>query len=372
MKVLFDPAPPYLRCCVFRSGGPSMHLIKLQENWADTILRRLEPEAEVETAGYVLHNGGNQVKDAVSLLSGQALQRLKRCVHLSPEYNSMTLTLAAYGMKHWPGARHLLLSDTAFFTRLSPVVRNYAIPYELTSKGLGRYGAFGLCHAWIWKQTQAQTAGAAKKVISIFLGDHTTLAAIRNGIPTETTTGLTAVEGIMSSGGCGDIDPTIIFLLKAAGLSYSAINRILCNESGFAALAGRPCTLNDIVSGSSVPALAEAKRLLRYQIIKQIGAMLSQLGGVDAISLASEKPQDMMSLVLEISSAFAFLGVRCRADAACGGFPQELSAAGSAVRIFSHQYDRWSVLKEAMESFEHSNQEQKTRLRKKHFSSMWA
>jgi acetate kinase len=360
MKVLFDPAPPYLCCCVFRNGSPSMHLVRLQEGWADTILKQLGADAAVEAAGYVLHNGGNQVKDAVSLLSPQALQRVKRCVRLSPEYNSMTLALAEYGMKQWPGARHLLLSDTAFFTRLSPVVRNYAIPYELTRKGLGRYGAFGLCHEWIWNQTQAQTSDTAKKVISIFLGDHTSLAAIRNGIPKETTTGLTALEGIMSSGGCGDIDPTIIFLLKAAGLSYSAINRILCNESGFAALAGRPCTLGDIVSGAAVPALAEAKRLLRYQIIKQIGAMLSQLGGVDAISFASEKPQDMMPLVLEICAAFAFLGVRCRADSTCGSFPQELSAAGSAVRIFTHQYDRWSVLKAAMESFGSSNQEKKT------------
>jgi len=220
MKVLFDPAPPYLRCCVFRNGSPSLHLVKLQGGWTAAILKQLGTDAALESVGYVLHNGGNQVKDAVSLLSPQALQRVKRCVRLSPEHNSMTLTLAEYGMKQWPGARHLLLSDTAFFTRLSPVVRNYAIPYELTRKGLGRYGAFGLCHEWIWNQTRAQTSGAAKKVISIFLGDHTSLAAIRNGIPKETTTGLTALEGIMSSGGCGDIDPTIIFLLKAAGLSY--------------------------------------------------------------------------------------------------------------------------------------------------------
>ena len=359
MKLLFDPAPPHLRCHVYQDGSPSLHLLKQQGSWAETIASRLGPDAVVESVGYVLHNGGNLVKQAVSLLSKPALQRVKRCVHLSPEFNSMTLTLAEYGLKQWPEARHMLLAETAFFTRLSPVVRNYAIPYELTRKGVGRYGAYGLCHAWIWQQTRAQTSGAAQKVISIFLGDHTSLAAIHNGRPKETTTGLTALEGIMSSGGCGDIDPTIIFLLKAAGLSYSVINRTLCNESGFAALAGRPCTLSDIVSGSAEPALAEAERLLRYQIIKQIGAMLSQLGGVDAITFACEQPLAMSRLILDISTAFAFLGVRCRAEAGCGSFPQELTAADSAVRIFIHPYDRWSVLKAAVESFESSNQEQK-------------
>jgi len=360
MNVLFDPAPPHPRCCVYQDGSPAVHVLKQQGSWAATIARQLGPDAVVETVGYVLHNGGNLLKQAVSLLDRPALQRITRCVHLSPEFNSMTLTLAEHGMQRWPEARHMLLAETAFFTRLSPVVRNYAIPYELTRKGLGRYGAYGLCHEWIWQQTRAQTAGAAQKVISIVLGDHTSLAAIHKGIPKETTTGLTDLEGIMSSGGCGDIDPTIIFLLKAAGLSGSVINRLLCNESGFAAMAGRPCTLSDIVRRATDPALAEAGRLLRYQIVKQIGAMLSQLGGVDAITFASEKPQDMLGLVLEISAAFAFLGVHCRAEAACGNFPQELTAAGSAVRVFTHQYDRWSVLKTAMESFERSNQEQKS------------
>ena len=359
MNVLFDPSPPSLRCCVYRNGKPIVHNVKLEGHWAETITGHLGPATEVEAVGYVLHNGGNQIKDAVSLLSGQALQRIKRCVHLLPEYNSMTLALAEYGMKQWPKARHMLLCDTAFFARLSPVVRNYAIPYELTRRGLGRYGAFGLCHEWIWKQTRAQPPDAAKKVISIFLGDHTSLAAINNGIPKETTTGLTALEGIMSASGCGDIDPTIIFLLKTAGLSYSAINRILCNESGFAAMASKPCTLSDIVSGPSAPELVEAKHLLRYQIIKQIGAMLTLLGGVDAITFASEKPQDMTPLALEISEAFTFLGVRCRADTACDRSLQELSVADSAVRVYNVQYDRWSMMKEAIASFVKTNQEKK-------------
>ena len=358
MKVLFDPAPPYLRCRVFGHGGAAAHLVNLQGDWAQTVLRQFDPAAELETVGYVLYNGGNRIRAAVSRLSRSALQTIGRCVPLLPEHNSMTLQLAAYGLQHRPAARHLLLCDTAFFTRLSPVVRNYALPYEMTRTGLGRYGAFGLCHEWIWQQTRAQTSAALQKVISISLGDHTSLAAIHNGRPRETTTGLTALEGVMSSGGCGDIDPTIVFLLKTAGLSYSDINRILCNESGFAALAGRPCTLGDIVSGPARPELALAKRLLHYQIVKQIGAMLSALGGVDAFSFASEKPQAMLPFVLEICQALAFLGVRCRPAARRGRWPRELSAADSAVKVFVHRFDRWAVMKAALESFGNIEQEQ--------------
>ena len=104
-------------------------------------------------------------------------------------------------------------------------------------------------------------------------------------------------------------------------------------------------------SGPSTPELLAAKSLLRYQIIKQMGAMLSLLGGVDVLSFASEQPQDMIPFILEICEAFAFLGVRCRPDAGRGRFPRELSAADSAVRVLAHRYDRWAVMKAAMEPF---------------------
>ncbi len=349
--MLLEPAPPYLRCCVFQNGAASVHTVKLQGDWAKTIGRHLGPDADLEAIGYVLHNGGSRIRGAVSLLSCRSLRTIRQCVQLLPEYNSMTLDLAEYWMSQRREARHLLLCDTAFFTQLSPVVRNYAIPYELTRKGLGRHCAFGLCHEWVWKQTRAQSSKATKNVISIFLGNHTSLAAIHNGIPKETTSGLAAVEGILSSSGCGDIDPTVIFLLKAAGFSYSAINRIVCNESGFAALAGRPCTLSDIVSGPSTPELATANRLLRYQIIKQIGAMISVLGGVDTLAFATERPHDTVAFILGICEALAFLGVRCRADTRRGGFPRKLSTADSTVRVLVHRYDRWAVMNAAMESF---------------------
>ena len=307
-----------------------------------------------------MHNGGNIITEAVSELSPQSLLKIRQCVPLLPEHNSMTLKMAEYWMKQRPEARHILLCDTAFFTRLPQVAHNYAIPFELTRKGLGRYGAFGLCHEWIWRQTRAQTSAASKNVISIYLGDHTSLASICNGIPQETTTGLTALEGVMSSGGCGDIDPTVVFLLKAAGLSYSDINRILCNESGFAALAGRPCTLGDILGEPSNPGFLAVARLLRYQIIKQIGAMLSLLGRVDVLSFASQKPQKMIPFILGICEAFDFLGVRCRPDTRRDRFSCELSSAESAVKVFVYRYDRWAVMKESIESFKNNKEKEIT------------
>ncbi len=354
MKILFDPAPPFLRCCVFQNGGSSVHLVKLQKDWAKTVMGHLAPHADLEAVGYILHNGGKRFKEAATLLSGQSLEKIRQCVPFLPEHNSMTLNAAEFWMKERPDARHILLCDTAFFTRLPRVAHNYAIPYELTRNGLGRYGAFGLCHEWIWRQTLAQTSAATKNVISIYLGDHSSLAAICDGIPQETTTGLTSLEGVMSSGGCGDIDPTVVFLLKAAGLSHSAINRILCNESGFAALGGGPCTLGDILGKPSNPGFAAAARILRYQIVKQIGAMLALLGRVDVLSFACQKPQNMIPFINEICEELEFLGVRCRPERDSGIFFRELSSPDSAVKIIVHRYDRWAVMEEGMESLKYN------------------
>ena len=154
----------------------------------------------------------------------------------------------------------------------------------------------------------------------------------------------------MSAGGCGDIDPTIVFLLKEAGLSFSDINHLLCNESGFPALVGRPCTLDDLVSPDAPEDTTLAKRLLRYQIIKQIGGMIPLLGRVDSLAFACEKPRLMLPFILDICDALAFLGLRYTPPENGDECPEDLSVNGSSARVFVFPFKEWAMMKEELES----------------------
>jgi len=55
-------------------------------------------------------------------------------------------------------------------------------------------------------------ASTLRRIISIYLGDYTNVAAVKDAIAIETSIGFTPAEGILSSTSCGDIDPTIVFI----------------------------------------------------------------------------------------------------------------------------------------------------------------
>ncbi len=351
MIILFDPAPPCLQWCLVRSSGMDVGVAQPGESPPQAILDCLDRGDDVEAIGYVLHHGGDQIPNAISPLSSDTMRRLTGSVPLLPEHNSLTLQAARYWQARLPAVPHLLFCDTAFFTRLPPFVRDYAVPYDLTQKGLHRYGGSGLCHEWAWHQLQAMTGGTASNVIHIWLGNHSNLAAIRDGNPLETTVGFTQMEGIMSSTGCGDIDPTIIFQLKAAGFSYSTINHLLSAQSGFSALAGRPCTLGDMLTGGSNPDMAAALRLFLYQIVKQAGAMLAVLGKVDALVFSGTPAVDILPLAREVCAALAFLGIRCLATPGRHEPLRQISTDDSAVKVYVFAYNQWQVMQEGVQSW---------------------
>lgn len=360
MILLFDPVPPCIQWGLLRDGGVDAHTVEAKAGWQEKIAADLDGCGHVKAVGYVLHNGGDRIRDAVGLITKETLAHLTDCVDLLPEHNSLTLAACRHWMERMPGARHVLLCDTAFFACLPPHVRDYAVPHALTCKGLHRYGGFGLGHAWVWNRIQDLTGGAARKIISIHLGNHSNLAAIEDGHPVETTVGFTQLEGVMSAEGCGDIDPTIIFQLKAAGFTYSVINRLLSTQSGFSALAGKPCRLDDILVQSSHPGLSLARRVFLYQIVKSTGALLAALNGADALVLHGAPSLDIMPFVRELGLALAFLGIRIRSEALqSGGAPQKVSTADSGLPVFVMAYDRWTMLAASMRSLDNKKEQTK-------------
>lgn len=344
MILLFHPAPPQLEWRCVSDDGIREYAVDVEGDWPATVLGSFAVGERVQAVGYYLHNGGDEITEPADMFTSETVGRLRKIVHLSPQRNHMTLQAATFAMQRWPDAAHVLFCDTAFFTRLPPAVRTYALPYELTQAGLHRYGGSGLCHEEMWRQAQASTGGRARRVVSGYLGDRSNLAAIRDGVPVETTVGLTHLEGLMSSQGCGEIDPTIVFQLAAAGLPYPAINQLLSTQSGFTALAGRPCGLADVLGGAGDPGLATARRTFTYQVIRYLGAMLAVLGGVDVLIFAGERPAEIMPLVWDVCDAVSFLGIRCRPEEGRTGFPRLVSVEDSTVAVLVGSYSPWEAM----------------------------
>ncbi len=345
MVLIFDPVFPYLRWAKIDGGLLSEGRCVLSNGRLDRFMPGIGCPDEVEAIGYVLYHGGEIVREPAGVICAQSLKKIEKCVKFLPEYNDLTLKTIKDCMRRFPGARHILLCDTAFFVDLPEEVSTYAVPYELRKNGIRRYGGQGLNHQWAWDEIKASYARNASCAVSIFLGNYTNMVAVKDGKARETSTGFTQVEGIISAVSCGDIDPTVIFQLHSTGMSFEAINRLLSKESGFSALAGKKIEFSDILGKRQGAKEIALRRIYCYNVVKYFGGFVSSLGKIDSLMFIGEDGGQSIPFIRELCGRFGFLGLKLKRSGTSGnGTVWELSRKDSAVRVFFLKYNRWGIL----------------------------
>ncbi len=353
MILFFDPLPPLVRWCSADNGIFSEHRCTYGPELAEAVARYAGNAARIRAIGYLLRNGGGEITAPVNLLSRELLESIERCIWLLPEYNDLTFRIASHLVDKLPGIPHILFCDTAFFQDLPDEVSTYAIPLELRKKGVRRYGGYGLFHRWAWKKAQLFRNAPLQRLLSVYLGDHTNIAAIRDGMPLETTLGFTSLEGIPSATGCGDIDPTIVFQLHSTCMSLEGINTLLSRESGLSGLAGGRCGFLDLMH-SDDPKKAVARNILRYNVLKYIGAFIAILGGVDSLVFLSEHVGESLGFIEEICRGIEFMGLRLNPIPDKDGGFRRISSVDSKIDVLCAQCNRWEILLEKAERILHN------------------
>ena len=331
MIIIFEPDPPFVRCCTIENGCFSQAKLIFDTSCLEKIRRKILKVSNVKDIifVYILPNGGEEIDKPASLLTNKSLIKMERCIKFLPEHNSIICKIADYLLMKFANSHHVLFCDTSFFIGLPKKASTYAIPYKLRKKGIRRYGGYGLCHQWACEEAKRVFGKDVQKVISVYLENPPNISAVKNEMPVETTIGFTSVEGVPSLNACGDIDPTIIFQLYAEGMSFERINNLLSNESGLS------CLFN------------EASEILLYHIVRYIGAFISVLGGVDAIVFIAENVEDTKNLILKTCHLLDFLGFKSKMDLkndVNGNII--LSAGNSKIKGIWLHYNKFKILSE--------------------------
>ena len=351
MLLLFDPAPPNLRWCVFEQGAVRSSRCSFGADWFRMVKEGAGNLGQVKAVGYMLRHGGDRIKEPVLRVTPQTLGKVEDAIRFLPEFNDITCKVLDRWTKELPGIPHFLFCDTAFFSGLPDVAGTYAVPEELREKGVRRYGSYGLVHQWAWEKARSLFGGNVGKMVSVYLGDHTNVAALRDGKSLDTTIGFTPVEGIPSRTGCGDIDATIVFELHSSGMSFREINELLSRKSGFKALLGRRCSYSDLAAGPATVGNAAARDILIYDVLKYIGAFTAVLGGLDTLAFATRHPDESMSLIGEICGRLDFLPVKLHPhSSAAGGDAWNLSDNGARINVSLFKSDIWKIMAHLAES----------------------
>ncbi|MFW5488121.1 MAG: acetate kinase [Desulfovibrio sp.] len=241
---------------------------------------------EINAVGHrVLHGGDEFI--APSLIDDKVIATIEKFIPLGPLHNPANLMGIRVAMKMF-AVPHVAIFDTAFHQTMPAEAYMYALPYELYEElRIRRYGFHGTSHKYIVREGAKQLGKNPEDVnlITVHLGNGSSMAAVRNGKCVDTTMGLTPLEGLLMGTRSGDIDPAVIYFLhQQKGMSFDEIDTLLNKKSGFLGVCGMS-DMRDIHAAieKGDERCKLALEMFAYRNKKYIGSYLAALGKVDAI-----------------------------------------------------------------------------------------
>ncbi len=174
--------------------------------------------------------------------------------------------------------------DTAFHKTQLDVVRRFALPRAMFDAGVKHYGFHGLSYKFVSTRLRDLAPDLAPgRVVAAHLGSGASLCALENGQSRDTSMGFSTLDGIPMATRCGALDPgVVLYLLKQQGLSLESVEDILYHQSGLLGVSGISADSRDLIA-SIKPAAREAIELFTHRIAREIAALATTLGGLDAV-----------------------------------------------------------------------------------------
>lgn len=278
----------------------------------ETVVGRLAGHA-VDAVGHRVVHGGPRFHEAVRIDDGVEAA-IEECVPLAPLHNPHNLAGIRAARRVLPAAPHVAVFDTAFHARLPRRARTYAIDQALAEReGIRRYGFHGTSHEYV-ANLAARDLGrplAELRLVTLHLGNGASACAVEHGHSTETSMGMTPLEGLVMGTRAGDLDAGALLHLMRSGRDLEQLTRLLNHESGLAGLSGVGNDLRDIerraAEGDDRCRLAIA--VFAHRVRKYVGAYAAAMGGLDAVVLTGGIGENGAAMRQRILQRFDFLGL---------------------------------------------------------------
>ncbi|HEX4909406.1 MAG TPA: acetate kinase [Permianibacter sp.] len=268
---------------------------------------------------------------------------------LAPLHNPKTRRWLANTQQRWPEALQALVPDTGFFHQLPAVAKHLPLPKAISERfQLRRYGFHGLAHQALWRALRdARPDLAAGRVITLQLGGGCSAAALKAGVPLDTSMGFTPLSGLMMSTRPGDLDPGVILRLLTE-LSVADVSTLLNQQSGLLGVSGLSADMRSLLACDNAEA-AFAIESFCYRVRHYLGAYAAVLGGIDAIVFGGGIGLNSAAIRERILAPMTWLGVdfdpianvaeKCPADS-----NQCITRLGSKVAAFAMAADEEQLL----------------------------
>lgn len=195
-----------------------------------------------------------------------------------------------------------------------------------------RYGFHGLSYEYIASCLMQRSPALARgRVIAAHLGPGASLCALKDGVSIATTTGFSALDGLVMATRCGSLDPGVILYLGRQGHSFADIEDMLYHRSGLLGVSGISGDVR-VLLASDDPHAREAIELFTYRIAVEAGALVSALGGLDGLVFTAGIGEHSLEIRASVCARLAWLGLRLD-NAANAARTSQISTPDSTVEV---------------------------------------
>jgi acetate kinase len=271
---------------------------------------------EIKAVGHRVLHGGEIYKKSI-IIGDEELKTIESLKDLGPLHmppNIMGIKACRELMPHTP---QIAVFDTAFHQTMPRCSFLYALPYEYYEKyRIRRYGFHGTSHRYV-SERAAQILGkklSKLKMVTVHLGNGSSISAIKDGKCFDTSMGYTPLEGLVMGTRCGDIDPAIVpFLQNTLQLTPSEVETLLNKKSGFIGMTGFS-DMRDIHSARTggdekAQRAQDVYDVFIHRLVKYIGSYYAVLGGLDVLVFTAGIGENDCITRATICERLAHLGI---------------------------------------------------------------
>lgn len=261
---------------------------------------------EITAVGHRFVQGG-WLFDKSVLINDEVINDLEKLVDLSPLHAHANMAGVKGCMNELPFVPQVAVFDTSFHATMPAKAYMYGIKYEdYKDFHVRKYGFHGTSHRFVMGETAKLLNKKPEeiKIITVHLGNGSSITAIDKGKSVDTTMGLTPLEGLIMGTRSGDLDPTVVsYLAEKKNMTAQEVVNYLNKQCGILGVSGVSSDMREL--NSAIEQGNERAKLaldmLIYRVKKYIGSYLAVLNGADAIVFTGgigENQEDLRELAL--------------------------------------------------------------------------
>ncbi len=276
--------------------------------------------SDITAVGHRVVHGGEMFSSS-TIINEDVKKALEICSEFAPLHNPANLIgINAIEEAMGKDIPQVGVFDTAFHQTMPPKAFMYGIPYKYYEKDkIRRYGFHGTSHRFVSGEAAKLLGKPIEelKIITVHLGNGSSVAAVKNGKCIDTSMGFTPLAGMLMGTRSGCIDPAIIpILMDKYNLSTAEINNILNKESGVYGISGVSSDFRDLddaaEKGNERAQLA--LDMFRYQTKSYIASYAAAMGGVDAIVFTAGVGENSPEVREAAIEGMEFMGIKMDKD----------------------------------------------------------